>query len=92
MFPSSSMRPACSVMAVAVPIVSKKSVNMKLKIVSAAATNPSWVKTLPRSNAPSVSKFGDTEKSSGMAATSQSRATIVVARMLMISEPGTFLA
>ena len=35
--PSSSARPACSLTAVAVPIVSKKSVSMKLKIVRTAA-------------------------------------------------------
>ncbi len=40
-WPSSSTRPACSAMAVAVPIVSKKSVEHELKIVSSAASTPS---------------------------------------------------
>ena len=44
-----------------VPIVSKKSVSMIAKIVRTAANGPRTVKTLVRSNWPSVAKLGVTE-------------------------------
>ena len=52
-------------MAVAVPIVSKKSVSMMVKMVRTAASRPRWLNTLLRSNAPSVLKLGTAEKSAG---------------------------
>ena len=53
-------------MAVAVPIVSKKSVSMIAKIVSAAASSPRF-QTSVMSNWPSVEKSGTKLSSSGNA-------------------------
>ena len=50
--PSSLARPASEATPVTVPIVSKKSVSMIAKIVRAAASGPSTVKTLVRSKWP----------------------------------------
>ena len=90
--PSSSTRPACSLIAVAVPIVSKKSVSMKLKIVRMAARAPSTVKTLVRSNCPSVEKFGVAVNVVGSGWTPVRIATMVVTRMLSRSAAGTLRA
>ncbi len=78
-------------MAVAVPIVSKKSVSMKLKMVNAAATNPSVENTLPRSKSPRVAKLGVAVNWSGNSVTPMMRPIAAVNRMLMIRAPGTFL-
>ena len=91
-WPSSSTRPACSLIAVAVPIVSKKSVSMKLKIVSTAARTPRTVNTLVTSNAPSVEKSGVATKFVGMGWTPVRIATIVVMRMLSRSAAGILRA
>ena len=56
--PSSLARPASDATPVTVPIVSKKSVSMIAKMVSTAASGPRTVKTLVRSNWPSVAKLG----------------------------------
>ena len=61
--PSSLASPASEATPVTVPIVSKKSVSMMAKIVSAAATGPSTVHTLVTSNWPSVEKLGVAENS-----------------------------
>ena len=52
--PSSSASPASAAMPVTVPIVSKKSLSMIAKIVSAAVMTPSLLKALPRSKSPSM--------------------------------------
>ncbi len=79
-------------MAVAVPIVSKKSVSMKLKIVRSAARRPSCEKTFVRSNAPIVLKSGVAVKLVGIGWTPVARATTVVTRMLISSAAGTLRA
>ena len=63
--PSSSARPASAATPVTVPIVSKKSVSMIAKITRIAVRIGRVVKTLSRSNAPSVEKFGVQEMSVG---------------------------
>ena len=74
----------------AVPIVSKKSVSMKLKMVRTAARPPSTVKTLVRSNWPSVEKLGVAVNVVGSGWIPTRMAMTVVTRMLMSSAAGTF--
>ena len=72
-------------------MVSKKSVSMKLKMVSAAATKPRVENTLPRSKSPSVAKLGVAVNVSGNWVKPMISPMAAVSRMLMISAPGTFL-
>ncbi len=76
-------------MAVAVPIVSKKSVSIRLKIVRIAPSTPSVPKTLVRSNWPSVEKFGAWKRFAGTVVTPTMNAMIEVMTMLMTSAAGT---
>ena len=73
-----------------VPIVSKKSVSMIAKIVRTAANGPRTVKTLVRSNWPSVAKLGVTEIVSGTFAMPVRSATTVMTKIEMIRAPGIF--
>ena len=79
-------------MAVAVPIVSKKSVSMKVKIVRIATSAPISTNTLPMSTAPNVSRLTDADTLSGHSTTPRIRATMVVRMMVMIIAPFTLRA
>ncbi len=87
--PSGVVRPACSVMAVTVPIVSKKSASMIVKMVRMAASRPSVEKTLPMSKAPRVEKFGVLSRSGGTWVTPTRRAMTEVMTMLSTRAAGT---
>ncbi len=80
-------------MPVTVPIVSKKSLSMMVKIARIAASTPASMVKIPARSwrpRPSVLKLGVHTNSSGMACTPVMMARMVVAAMLMISAPLTF--
>ena len=89
-WPSGVVKPACSVIAVAVPIVSKKSASMMVKMVSTAVRTPSVVKTWNRSNWPRVAKLGAwMSPCGGMLVTPTMKARMDVMMMLRTSAAGT---
>ena len=65
--PSSSSRPASAPIAVIVPIVSKKSASISVKISSSAVTTPAFSNEPSRLNSPRVPKSGVSKTSSGQA-------------------------
>ncbi len=77
-------------MAVAVPIVSKKSVSMIAKIVSAAASAP-MPQISPMSNFPRVEKSGAKLMSAGRCVSPSRKARMDTATMLMRSAARTFM-
>ncbi len=89
--PCSSASPASDATPVTVPIVSKKSVSMIAKIVSAAVSGPRTVNTLVRSNWPIVAKLGVAVMVDGTVATPVTRQTTVMTAIEMIRAPRSFM-